>query len=78
MPTRRIWRLSVKVGDIVMDDFYEHAGLVISGPRITTNDEFVKFGVMDGDIFEVVDVFCFDGIARLFTTDEVVVINASR
>ena len=67
-----------KTGDLVTDDFYEDIGLVIGGPRMSLDCDFVRFGTMDGDIYEVVDVLCPDGFVRLFITDEIRVISESR
>lgn len=68
----------MKVGDLVTDDFYEDVGVIVSGPRISENHEHVRFGTMEGDVYEVVDVFCPDGCVRQFTTDELRIINESR
>mgnify|MGYP001340275361 CR=1 FL=1 len=68
----------MKVGDLVTDDFYEHSGLVVSGPRLSEDCDLVRFGSMEGDVYEVVDVLCSDGTMRLFTTDEVRVISEIR
>ena len=66
------------VGDLVTDDFYEDLGIIISPPRISADCDLVKFGVMNGDVYEVVDVLCPDGNVRLFTTDELRTIHESR
>ena len=68
----------MKVGDLVADDFYEECGISISGPRISKDCEHVVFGTMDGDVYEVVDVLCMDGTLRMFTTDELRMVNESR
>ena len=68
----------MKVGDLVTDDFYEDLGIVISPPRLSQDCDLVRFGSMDGDVYEVVDVLCPDGTLRLFTTDEIRVISESR
>ncbi len=68
----------MKIGDLVTDDFYEEVGLIVSSPRLSSDCDFIRFGVMHGDIYEVVDVLCPDGTTRLFTTDEVRVISESR
>ena len=68
----------MKVGDIVTDDFYEDVGLIISGPRCSQDCDFVRFGTMDGDVYEVVDVLCLDGTLRLFTTDELRLVSEAR
>lgn len=68
----------MKVGDLVTDDFYEDVGIIVSGPRLTKDWEHVRFGTMEGDVFNVVDVLCTDGSLRLFTTDEIRIINESR
>tara|TARA_B100000427_G_scaffold329743_1_gene347442 strand:+ start:2886 stop:3098 length:213 start_codon:yes stop_codon:yes gene_type:complete len=70
--------MSIKVGDIVTDDFYEDCGIVISGPRVSRDCEHVRFGTMDGDVYYVVDVLCIDGTRRLFTTDEIRKIDEGR
>lgn len=68
----------MKVGDIVMDDFYEEVGLIVSGPRLSLDCDLVHLGAMAGDIYEVVDVLHPDGTLRLFTTDELEVISEGR
>ena len=68
----------MKVGDIVIDDFYGEVGLIVSGPRLSQDCDFVRFGTMIGDVYEVVDVLCPDGTTRLFTTDELEVVSESR
>ncbi len=68
----------LSVGDLVTDDFYEDLGIIISPPRLSSDCDLVKFGVMNGDVYEVVDVLCTDGSVRLFTTDELRKINESR
>ena len=68
----------MKVGDLVTDDFYEDVGIIVSGPRLTKDWEHVRFGTMEGDVFNVVDVLCTDGSLRLFTTDEIRIISESR
>ncbi len=68
----------MKIGDLVTDDFYEDIGIIISGPRLSEDCEFVRFGSMEGDVYHVVDVLCPDGNTRLFTTDEIRVISESR
>ena len=68
----------MKVGDMVTDDFYEDIGLIVGGPRPSEDCDFVRFGTMMGDVYEVVDVLCPDGTLRLFTTDELRVISESR
>ena len=70
--------MSIKVGDMVTDDFYEDIGLVVGGPRLSKDCDLVRFGTMMGDVYEVVDVLCPDGTLRLFTTDEVRVISEGR
>ena len=66
------------VGDLVTDDFYEDLGIIISPPRLSADCDLVKFGAMNGDVYEVVDVLCPDGSVRLFTTDELRKIHESR
>lgn len=68
----------MQVGDLVTDDFYEDVGVIVSGPRISGDHEHVRFGTMEGDVYEVVDILCQDGSVRMFTTDEIRVINESR
>ena len=68
----------MKVGDLVTDDFYEDCGIIISGPRLSADCEHVRFGTMDGDVYDVVDVLCTDGTLRLFTTDEIRIVSESR
>ena len=68
----------MKVGDLVIDDFYDDVGIIISGPRLSKDCDLVRFGSMMGDVYEVVDVLCPDGCLRLFTTDEVRVLSESR
>ena len=68
----------MKVGDLVTDDFYEDRGIIVSGPRLSEDCDLVRFGSMDGDVYNVVDVLCTDGTLRLFTTDELRIICESR
>ena len=68
----------MKVGDLVTDDFYEDLGIVISSPRLSADCDSAALGVMNGDIYNVVDVLCPDGTVRIFTTDELRVISESR
>ena len=68
----------MKVGDLVTDDFYEDVGLVVSIPRLPGDCDSKTLGIMRGDVHTVVDVLCTDGNVRLFTTDELRVINESR
>ena len=68
----------MKVGDLVTDDFYEELGIVISAPRLSEDCDSAALGVMDFDIYNVVDVLCPDGTVRLFTTDELRIISESR
>ena len=68
----------MKVGDLVTDDFYEDVGVIVSGPRISKGHEHVRFGTMEGDVYEVVDILCPDGSVRMFTTDEIRIISESR
>ena len=70
--------MKIKVGDLVTDDFYEDVALVISAPRLSADCDQSALGVMSGDIYDVVDVLCPDGSVRLFTTDEIRVINENR
>ena len=68
----------MKVGDLVTDDFYEDIGLVVSVPRLSLDCDSAVLGVMSGDMYDVVDVLCPDGTIRLFTTDELRIVNESR
>ena len=68
----------MKVGDLITDDFYEDCGIIVSGPRLSEDCDLVRLGSMDGDVYHVVDVLCTDGTLRLFTTDEIRLINESR
>ena len=68
----------MKVGDLVTDDFYEDVGIVISTPRLSADCDSAAMGVMNGDIYNVVNVLCPDGTVRLFTTDELRIISESR
>ena len=68
----------MKVGDLVTDDFYEDIGVIVSGPRIFKGHLPFRLGTMEGDVYEVVDVFCPDGCVRQFTTDELRIISESR
>ena len=68
----------MKVGDLVTDDFYEDLGIVISSPRLSADCDSTALGVMNGDIYNVVDVLCPDGAVRIFTTDELRVISEIR
>ena len=68
----------MKVGDLVTDDFYEDAGLIVSGPRMSGTRDHMFFGMMDGDVYEVVDVLCNDGQVRPLLTNELRLLNESR
>ena len=68
----------MKVGDLVTDDFYEEVGVVLSTPRLSLDCDRAVLGVMSGDVYDVVDVLCCDGVIRLFTTDELRTISESR
>ena len=68
----------MKVGDLVTDDFYEDAGLVVSEPRLSTDCDNIALGVMSGDIYEVVDVLCPDGRVRTLTVGELEVVSENR
>ncbi len=70
--------MKIKVGDLVTDDFYEDLGIVISPPRLSADCDRSVLGVMSGDVYDVVDVLCPDGSVRLFTTDELRIVNESR
>ena len=67
----------MKVGDLVTDDFYEDIAIVVTKPRLSEGCDAPALGVMDGDIYEVVDVLCPDGSVRQFTTDELRVVSES-
>ena len=69
--------MKIKVGDLVTDDFYEDLGIVISPPRLSADCDTKSLGVMSGDVYDVVDVLCPDGSVRLFTIDELRLINES-
>ncbi len=68
----------MKVGDLVVDDYRDDMGIVMSKPRLSTGRDNTKLGVMSGDIWEVVDVLCPDGEVRVLTTSELKVIHESR
>lgn len=68
----------MKVGDLVTDEYNEDAGIVVTQPRLSADCDAPSMGVMDGDVYEVVDVLCPDGCTRQFTTDELRVISESR
>ena len=68
----------MKVGDLVTDDFYEDAGLVVSGPRMSGTRDHMFFGMMEGDVYEVVDVLCTDGKVRPLLTNELRLVSESR
>ena len=62
----------MKVGDLVKD-FDDHIGIVMTMPRLSRDCE----GMMDGDIYEVVDALMPWGTEQ-FITDELELINESR
>ena len=68
----------MKVGDLVVDDYRDDMGIVMSKPRLSTGRDNAVLGVMSGDIWEVVDVLCPDGGVRVLTTNELKVIHESR
>lgn len=68
----------MKVGDLVTNDFSEDVGIIISTPRLSAGCDSAALGVMNGDIYDIVDVLCPDGTIRLFTTDELRIISESR
>ena len=68
----------MKVGDLVTDDFYEDAGLVVSGPRMSESRDHMFFGMMEGDVYEVVDVLCNDGTVKPLLTNELRLLNENR
>ena len=68
----------MKVGDLVMDDFYEEHLIVLSEPRISSDCDCISLGVMSGDIYYVVDVLRPCGEKTIVTVDDLEVINESR
>jgi len=68
----------VKPGDLVTDDCDQLTGLVMSEPRLSTNRDHSILGVMNGDMYEVVDVLRPDGYTAVYTTDELTVISEGR
>ena len=68
----------MKVGDLVVDDYRDDMGIVMSKPRLSTGRDNAVLGVMSGDIWEVVDVLCPDGEVRVLTTSELKVIHEGR
>ena len=68
----------MKIGDLVMDCFYDDVGIVASEPRLSLDCDTAVLGVMTGDIYHVVEILCPDGSVRLFTTDELSIVNESR
>ena len=71
----------MKVGDLVKDvayDFYFNIGLVLTEPRLSDDCDAHQIGVMDGDVYHVVEVLCDNCEVKLFTTDELRVISESR
>ena len=68
----------MKVGDLVTDEYNEDVAIVLTQPRLSADCDAVLMGVMDGDIYELVDVLCPDGCVRQFTTDELRIISESR
>ena len=69
----------MKVGDLVIDEYDESIGLVVSTPRLSNDCDQSILGVMKGDIYYVVDVlWANNGEVMLFTTDEVRVISEGR
>ena len=68
----------MKVGDLVVDDYRDDMGIVMSKPRLSSDRDNAVLGVMSGDIWEVVDVLCPDGEVRVLTTNELKVIHESR
>ena len=68
----------MKVGDLVVDDYRDDMGIVMSKPRLSSDRDNAVLGVMSGDIWEVVDVLCPDGEVRVLTTSELKVIHESR
>ena len=68
----------MKVGDLVVDDYRDDMGIVMSKPRLSSGRDNAVLGVMSGDIWEVVDVLCPDGEVRVLTRSELKVIHESR
>ena len=68
----------MKVGDLVVDDYRDDMGIVMSKPRLSTDRDNTKLGVMSGDIWEVVDVLCPDGEVRVGTPRQLTGIHESR
>ena len=66
----------MKVGDVVMDDFYDSIGLVTSSPRLSQDCDFVRFG--GDDTYWIVDVLLLDGTTRVLTTDELAVVSEAK
>ena len=67
----------MKVGDLVADYFYGDVGIVVSGPRVSEEYEHVRFGTMEGDEYEVVDVLLLSGSVKLIEAEELRVISES-
>ena len=61
----------MKVGDLIKD-FDGYAGIILTTPRLSRDCE----GMMDGDIYEVVDALMPWGREQ-FATDELEVIHGS-
>ena len=68
----------MKLGDLVADDCDQRIGLVVSDPRPSTNRDHSVLGVMNGDMYEVVDVLRPEGYTAVYTTDELTVISEGR
>ena len=68
----------MKIGDLVMDDFYEEHLVVLSEPRISLDCEVAVLGVMSGDIYYVIDVMRPCGEKTIVTVDELELISESR
>ena len=68
----------MRVGDLVLDDFYEEYLVVLSEPRISSDCDCLRFGVMSGDIYYVVDVMRPCGEKTIVTVDDLEVISESR
>ena len=71
----------MKVGDLVKGEDYElyfNIGLVLTEPRLSDDCDAHQIGVMDGDVYHVVEVLCDNCEVKLFTTDELRVISESR
>ena len=64
----------MKAGDLIKD-FDGYIGLLLTNPRLSRDCE--RAGLMDGDIYELVDALMPWGTEE-FCTDELEVISAGR